>query len=169
MLVVCRAGTPHCLPVVPLLTSIDHSGMLDYDELKAVVEKMNPKLSEKKKKKLLDQLDEDNDGSLTQKEFEKWWMAQSSKARNAMGGDDLEDEPSLKDAMNSLVINPLHVINSLATNMAPSEAQLQKNRLRRKDQRQDGLAKAEAQRQKEAEEHVSASPKGFQRQRSGSP
>lgn len=128
---------------------LDGSGMLDFEELKAVVEKMNPKMSEKKKKKILSQLDDDNDGCLTQAEFMKWWMSQKPETRDLIAGEAMPEEPKPAEDVIAKVVRTLQLAQSLGNILAPTEAQLEKARQRRAMLRQQKLERAEEQRNKE--------------------
>ena len=129
---------------------LDGSGQLDFAELTLVVEKMNPQMSEKKKKKILSQLDDDNDGCLTQVEFMKWWMSQKAETRDLIAGEDMpEKDPGAGDIFKKLVTNPLHFVNGLGNTLAPTPAQLEKARNRRSKLRNDKFQKAEEKRAKE--------------------
>ena len=131
---------------------LDGSGMLDFEELKAVVEKMNPKMSEKKKKKILSQLDDDNDGCLTQAEFMKWWMSQTAKTRDLIAGEAMPEAPKPGEDALAKVVRTLQLAQALGNILAPTDAQLEKARQRRAHLRQKKLAMAEEQRIKEREQ-----------------
>jgi Ca2+-binding EF-hand superfamily protein len=131
---------------------LDGSGMLDFEELKLVVEKMNPKMSEKKKKKILSQLDDDNDGCLTQTEFMKWWMSQKAEVRDLIAGEDMPEQPKPTEELAKLVRNPLQLAQSMGNILAPTEAQLEKARQRRAQLRQEKFTLAEQKRLREKEQ-----------------
>ncbi len=131
---------------------LDGSGMLDFEELKAVVEKMNPKMSEKKKKKILSQLDDDNDGCLTQAEFMTWWMSQTAETRDLIAGEAMPEAPKPAEDVIAKVVRTLQLAQSLGNVLAPTDAQLEKARQRRATLRQKKLAMAEEQRHKEREQ-----------------
>lgn len=131
---------------------LDGSGMLDFEELKAVVEKMNPKMSEKKKKKILSQLDDDNDGCLTQAEFMKWWMSQTAETRDLIAGEAMPEAPKPGEDALAKVVRALQLAQSLGNILAPTDAQLENARQRRAQLRQKKLAMAEEQRLKEREQ-----------------
>jgi Ca2+-binding EF-hand superfamily protein len=62
----------------------DSSGVLDAQEFRAVMAKIDPRMGGEEVAKLAAQLDRDGDGGISKQEFSRWFMRQPARTREAL-------------------------------------------------------------------------------------
>jgi Ca2+-binding EF-hand superfamily protein len=123
---------------------IDGSGVLDDDELRIILRKVDPNMSDSNIQQAMLSFERDNSGGVNQTGFLRWWMQQDDDSRVAVGGADAAmTSPPGSAGPHTTIKNGSGSLLKSALRPQPAGKQQRKDRARRARLRQQALTQAE--------------------------